>query len=60
MASLPTAKFTPKYSAEIKRIAEKTAKRRTQHQRFIDTARELGCNEDEATFSETLKRFAKR
>jgi hypothetical protein len=29
-----------------------------QSQRFIDTARELGCDEDEAAFDEKLKRIA--
>jgi hypothetical protein len=29
-----------------------------QSQRFIDTARELGCDEDEAAFEEKLKRIA--
>jgi hypothetical protein len=30
----------------------------TQHERFIETARELGCNEDEAAFEEKLRRIA--
>ena len=30
-----------------------------QRDRFIETARELGCDEDEARFNETLKRVAK-
>jgi hypothetical protein len=29
-----------------------------QQQRFIETARELGCDEDEAAFDEKLKRIA--
>jgi hypothetical protein len=29
-----------------------------QSKRFIDTARELGCDEDEAAFEEKLKRIA--
>ena len=29
-----------------------------QWQRFIETARELGCDEDEAAFDEKLKRIA--
>jgi hypothetical protein len=29
-----------------------------QHRRFIETARELGCDEDEAAFDEKLKRIA--
>jgi hypothetical protein len=28
-----------------------------QHKRFIETARELGCDEDEAAFDEKLKRI---
>jgi hypothetical protein len=31
----------------------------TQSQRFIDKARELGCNEDEAAFEEWLRKIAK-
>jgi len=30
----------------------------TQSKRFIETARELGCDEDEAAFDEKLKRIA--
>ena len=29
-----------------------------QHKRFVDTARELGCDEDEAAFDEKLRRIA--
>jgi hypothetical protein len=29
-----------------------------QSERFIETARELGCDEDEAAFDEKLKRIA--
>jgi hypothetical protein len=29
-----------------------------QHRRFVETARELGCDEDEAAFDEKLKRIA--
>ena len=29
-----------------------------QSKRFIETARELGCDEDEAAFEEKLKRIA--
>lgn len=36
----------------------KTTKTRTQRDRFIETARELGCDEDEGRFNETLKRIA--
>lgn len=28
-----------------------------QHERFIETARKLGCDEDEAAFDEKLKRI---
>jgi hypothetical protein len=28
-----------------------------QHKRFIETARELGCDEDEAAFEEKLRRI---
>ena len=30
----------------------------SQRERFIETARELGCDEDEAAFDEKLKRIA--
>ena len=29
-----------------------------QHKRFVETARELGCDEDEAAFDEKLRRIA--
>jgi hypothetical protein len=32
---------------------------RTQGQKFIDTARALGCNEDEAAFDAELRRVAR-
>ena len=32
---------------------------RSQRDRFIEKARELGCDEDEVRFNETLKRVAK-
>ncbi len=31
---------------------------KSQRERFIETARELGCDEDEAAFDEKLKRIA--
>ena len=31
---------------------------RPQRDRFIETARKLGCDEDEARFNQTLKRIA--
>jgi hypothetical protein len=34
------------------------ADKESQRQRFIETARELGCDEDEAAFEEKLKRIA--
>ncbi|MFD1623917.1 hypothetical protein [Azospirillum griseum] len=30
-----------------------------QHQKFMDAARELGCDEDEAAFEDKLRRIAK-
>ena len=33
-------------------------KTKTQHDRFIDKARELECEEDEGRFNETLKQIA--
>ena len=32
----------------------------SQHDRFIETARALGCNEDEAAFDEKLKVIARQ
>ena len=34
-------------------------KEKSQRQKFIDKARELGCDEDEAAFERKLKRIAK-
>jgi hypothetical protein len=34
------------------------ADKKTQHERFIETARALGCDEDEAAFDEKLRRIA--
>jgi hypothetical protein len=36
----------------------KTPDQKSQHQRFIDTARALECDEDKERFEETLKRIA--
>ena len=33
-------------------------KTQTQHDRFIEKAREIECDEDEGRFNETLKRIA--
>lgn len=35
--------------------SEEAGKERTQHERFKETARALGCDEDEAAFNEKLK-----
>lgn len=32
----------------------------SQHQRFVETARALGCDEDEAAFDEKLKVIARQ
>jgi len=32
---------------------------RSQRQKFIDTARELGCEDDEKAFAEKLRKVAK-
>jgi hypothetical protein len=37
---------------------KKTTDQKPQRERFIETARELGCDEDEAAFDEKLKRIA--
>ena len=37
---------------------KKNPKTQTQRDRFIETARELECDEDEGRFDETLKRIA--
>jgi hypothetical protein len=34
-------------------------KKRTQHDRFIEAARQLDCDEDEKAFDEKLKKIAK-
>ena len=33
--------------------------KKTQHKRFVEKARELGCDEDEKRFNTTLKKIAK-
>ena len=33
--------------------------KKSQHERFIETARELGCDEDEAAFDNKLRAIAK-
>ena len=33
--------------------------KKTQKQKFIDTARELGCDEDDKSFDDKLRRIAK-
>ena len=37
---------------------KKTTDQKPQRERFIETARELGCDEDEAAFEEKLRRIA--
>lgn len=39
-------------------IRQKNTSASDQHKRFVETARELGCDEDEAAFEEKLKRIA--
>lgn len=41
-----------------KRVEDHPGSEKDQRQRFIETARELGCDEDEAAFDEKLKRIA--
>jgi hypothetical protein len=43
---------------ETEKSNEQPAIGKPQHERFIETARELGCDEDEAAFEEKLKRIA--
>ena len=33
--------------------------KKTQHKRFVEKARELGCDEDENRFNSTLKKIAR-
>lgn len=40
--------------------SSKTAAKTSQRQKFIEKARELGCDEDEAAFERTLKRIVPR
>jgi hypothetical protein len=42
----------------MKKSAPATTQQRNQRERFIETARELGCDEDEAAFEEKLRRIA--
>ena len=35
-------------------------KTKTQHERFVEAARQLGCDEDEAAFEEKLKDIARQ
>lgn len=39
-------------------MTRKKADAKTQHERFIEAARELGCDDDEQAFEERLKRVA--
>jgi hypothetical protein len=41
-----------------KKVDDHPGSEKDQRQRFIETARELGCDEDEAAFEEKLKRIA--
>ena len=38
---------------------EESEDKASQHARFLETARALGCDEDEATFDEKLRGIAK-
>lgn len=38
----------------------KPSNQSSQHTRFLETARELGCDEDEAAFDEKLRVIAKQ
>jgi len=40
-------------------MPDSRTKAKTQRQTFIDKARELGCDEDEAAFEERLRKIAK-
>ena len=40
--------------------SESKADKPTQHDRFVEAARELGCDEDEAAFDEKLKVIARQ
>lgn len=39
-------------------LTSKKTKPKPQSDRFVETARELGCDEDEGRFNEMLKRIA--
>ena len=39
-------------------MKEKNSKEEDQHQRFIDTARALGCDEDKEKFEAALRKVA--
>jgi hypothetical protein len=51
--------MTKSRSSERPLHSHPTGDSQRQRQRFIETARRLGCNEDEEVFKEKLKRIAK-
>ena len=42
-----------------KQRMKKARAKNSQHEQFVDKARELGCDEDEAVFEAKLRRIAK-
>lgn len=55
MASQPSNIDHQRGSGDSKKVQSKPK----QQDRFIETARQLGCDEDEDAFKEKLKRIAK-
>jgi hypothetical protein len=45
-------------SSWIRDMGKPDTDKQAQRKRFMETARELGCDEDEASFGEKLRRMA--
>lgn len=57
MRGIPKRESTNGYERESEAIVESV---KSQRQKFIDKARELGVDEDEADFNERLKQLVRR
>ena len=53
---VPIAKATTAFGRDVKKITDSVA---SQHARFVEKARELGCDESEEAFDEKLKVIAR-
>jgi hypothetical protein len=59
-------KVEQRHAAEVKKLqtpdkpkAKKAKSKPSQSDKFVEAARELGCDEDESAFDETVKKVAK-